>query len=344
MNLENATVILTCWSVESVKSDSVKEEANIGQKENTLIPIRLDPIGLPWGYDETHYQDLFDWDGSANHPSMRAILTAIQDKFSPPTFDEKRRRLVHASNVEAVFKEGHVVLSDKPAAMHPPRSAPDDLQKLLRAQYNLVDDIVEIFEAMPSQVPSDVLVTLRQYKKHSKPESPVWYSLQGTMRHIQSDMDTHKYEYWPDKLQAYYKDLTNHHLRLRSLLEPEQLPSDAIDEIDPPPELQHSRVKQEIEAITASAEAKVVFDESVKIGVDYFVQGVMDSLDKKNAVPPHLQKVRIRNSLVELAGVVGTIVVGLQNSIENGNSTAPEAAAALNSRLEPILELFLSLY
>jgi len=80
--LETAAGVITFWTELSADSAAVREEAAFAQAHKKFLPVRLEDVHLPFGYYETQYQNLFDWNGSAHDPAMQKILTALRNLLS----------------------------------------------------------------------------------------------------------------------------------------------------------------------------------------------------------------------------------------------------------------------
>ncbi len=88
--LRAARAVITFWTKESVASKAVIEEASTAQAAGRLVHVRLEDATLPYGFGETQYVDLRDWDGTPEHPQIRKLLQALQDKLkAPPGLPER---------------------------------------------------------------------------------------------------------------------------------------------------------------------------------------------------------------------------------------------------------------
>ena len=57
--LNNSKCILVLWSEHAIKSDFVKDEADVGKEKKILIPVLIDNCEIPLGYRQvqTHRMD-----------------------------------------------------------------------------------------------------------------------------------------------------------------------------------------------------------------------------------------------------------------------------------------------
>ncbi len=96
--LRNAKCVIVVWSVHSLPSNWVSEEADEGKKRNILVPLLLDKVEPPIGFRSIQAADLSDW--QLNQPSPRfkklvqdinLILTGtLASKTVDPVFKPKQ--------------------------------------------------------------------------------------------------------------------------------------------------------------------------------------------------------------------------------------------------------------
>jgi len=88
--LEQARCMIVLWSKVSVGSHWVLEEAEIGRKRNILIPVRVDDVMLPLGFQSLQAADLLEWDGMPGSPAFKILLAAIEAKLGAvPVLEEE---------------------------------------------------------------------------------------------------------------------------------------------------------------------------------------------------------------------------------------------------------------
>jgi len=77
--LEQARCVLVLWSVHSIKSPEVKEEAGEGARRGRLLPARLDDVEPPLGrgFREIQFADLTDHKPGRPSASLRNLLKDI---------------------------------------------------------------------------------------------------------------------------------------------------------------------------------------------------------------------------------------------------------------------------
>jgi tetratricopeptide (TPR) repeat protein len=75
--LKAADSVVVLWSVESVESTGVRDEAAAGRDSGRLIPIRIDATEPPLGFRQFHALDLSSWTGRGEHPCLTDMLAAV---------------------------------------------------------------------------------------------------------------------------------------------------------------------------------------------------------------------------------------------------------------------------
>ena len=75
--ISSARVIVVLWSVESVDSHWVREEAELGRSRGTLCPVLLDDVRPPLGFGELQASNLVGWTGNRSDPAWRYFVSAV---------------------------------------------------------------------------------------------------------------------------------------------------------------------------------------------------------------------------------------------------------------------------
>lgn len=75
--LNDSDAVLVLWSVHSVQSAWVRDEAGYGRDKGKLIPFSLDSTELPLGFRQFQAIDLSKWKGRGDPPSAERIRQAI---------------------------------------------------------------------------------------------------------------------------------------------------------------------------------------------------------------------------------------------------------------------------
>jgi len=76
--IENAKCVVVVWSGQSIESDWVREEAEIGKKRKILVPVRIEPVNIPIGFGRIHSADLAGWDGDLEHVNYQLFLMGVK--------------------------------------------------------------------------------------------------------------------------------------------------------------------------------------------------------------------------------------------------------------------------
>lgn len=106
--LNSATVVVVVWSVSSVKSDWVLDEANTGKRNGKLIPIQLDATPPPLGFRQYQVVDFSKWKGDITAEEVLVLAKSIERFTHRDTRAEKGallepRPLAHHSSAVAVL-------------------------------------------------------------------------------------------------------------------------------------------------------------------------------------------------------------------------------------------------
>lgn len=80
--LEGAGCVVVAWSQKSIASPWVLEEAEIAK--DRLVPVRLDPVALPFGFGQRQAADLVHWKGDTGHPTFEAVCRSITTRLGTP--------------------------------------------------------------------------------------------------------------------------------------------------------------------------------------------------------------------------------------------------------------------
>lgn len=82
--LHDSKVVVVLWSVASVASDFVRDEAERARKMGKLLPVRIDGVQLPLGFGTLHTLDLNQADEPADDPAWPDFLTQLRGRLSVP--------------------------------------------------------------------------------------------------------------------------------------------------------------------------------------------------------------------------------------------------------------------
>jgi hypothetical protein len=91
--LNDAKCVIVAWSHYSIKSGDVLEEANVAKKRGVIVPVRLDAVYPPFGFNSIQAVDLTDWKLGRSSPYfdqlIQDIAGVIRGKPHPPTPEEE---------------------------------------------------------------------------------------------------------------------------------------------------------------------------------------------------------------------------------------------------------------
>jgi hypothetical protein len=74
-----AGAMLVCWTPKAAASEWVRDEAMIGRERKVLVPVKLEPCALPFGFAQLQTEDLSRWDGALNDPVWLNVLSRLQE-------------------------------------------------------------------------------------------------------------------------------------------------------------------------------------------------------------------------------------------------------------------------
>jgi TIR domain len=75
--LEGCRSLLVVWTKNSVTSEWVLEEAEIGRRKGILIPVLLDNVEPPMGFRNIQAANLMAWDGNNSSPTFSRLIADI---------------------------------------------------------------------------------------------------------------------------------------------------------------------------------------------------------------------------------------------------------------------------
>jgi len=96
--LKAADVVVVLWSVNSVESAWVRDEAAAGRDTNRLVPVTIDGTLPPLGFRQFQTVDLSRWKGRGTPAEVRALLADVasfgKDEENPGTSGKTQRALL----------------------------------------------------------------------------------------------------------------------------------------------------------------------------------------------------------------------------------------------------------
>ena len=81
--LKSAKAVIVLWSADSTRSQWVRSEANVARSTGTLIQAHLDASPLPMPFDQIQCADISGWDGRADTPGWRKLVSSVAALAGP---------------------------------------------------------------------------------------------------------------------------------------------------------------------------------------------------------------------------------------------------------------------
>lgn len=82
--LQSMRCMVVLWSLHSVQSEWVCEEAAEGRRLGRLVPVAIDRVRPPAGFREIQAADLVDWDGSRDFVGLQRLVEDIERLIGKP--------------------------------------------------------------------------------------------------------------------------------------------------------------------------------------------------------------------------------------------------------------------
>jgi hypothetical protein len=346
--LDAAKAVITFWTQESVTRKAVIEEASHAQAAGKLLHIRLDGAPLPYGFGETQYVDLRGWDGTATHPQMAKLLQALNDRLNPPDAATMAARLLAASPVAMLPKDGRLVPVDTPPNVRPEvENAPD-----LAARVDGMKQILGPLRAMAAdrdhyQFPADLGHALATVHSALHAETLSWYGIDDARTTLCDCMSAHDAgQSWNATMVKQLERLAQRLAELRPLLQPRQVPAGEAGAKPPEPDPvvraadvpAVQNLAQDVSAVLESPEALATLDPA---SIDLLRAEVDRIMHAAGAGDEGRRYNGLRKGVRGLAYATGAIIGAVTNGVTVGLLTVPKAAATLAARLKPVFDRLL---
>jgi len=75
--LRAADAVVVLWSVHSIESPWVRDEAAAGRDTQRLVPIRIDGVSPPLGFRQFQSIDMSRWRGRSKTKEFRDLLSTL---------------------------------------------------------------------------------------------------------------------------------------------------------------------------------------------------------------------------------------------------------------------------
>ncbi|WP_332741858.1 toll/interleukin-1 receptor domain-containing protein [Hydrogenophaga sp.] len=92
--LDNARCVVVLWSVNSVASEWVKNEAAAASERGVLVPALMDNVKLPLEFRRKQAADLLGWQGNELHPGFQALCQGVAHALRSAAPSPRSRRVV----------------------------------------------------------------------------------------------------------------------------------------------------------------------------------------------------------------------------------------------------------
>ena len=76
--LAAARAVVTLWSVRSVASRCVTDEAHEAADRGIIFPIRLEELRIPYGFRQFQTPDLIGWNGDEESEGARQLVSSLR--------------------------------------------------------------------------------------------------------------------------------------------------------------------------------------------------------------------------------------------------------------------------
>ncbi len=80
--LADCLVVVVLWSKTAVKSDYVKEEAEVAKTSNKLFPVMITPCDLPYGFRGHQTLNLTSWRGDTRAPLWKRLMADMRRRVA----------------------------------------------------------------------------------------------------------------------------------------------------------------------------------------------------------------------------------------------------------------------
>jgi hypothetical protein len=82
--LTNARAVVVAWSRSSVKSRWVRAEADDAMSRGILVPILVEPTGIPLVFRQLQAAPMQDWQGARDHPGFLRLISRLEELVGGP--------------------------------------------------------------------------------------------------------------------------------------------------------------------------------------------------------------------------------------------------------------------
>ncbi len=129
--LQNSKCVMVVWSENSVRSQWVLDEADVGAQRRVLMPVLIDNIMPPLGFTQIEASRLMDWDGSDEQLEWKHTLEAVGELVGrapgeAPPVQISMASSAGATDSAAILRATPGALSDMTDAVATPKPPADE--------------------------------------------------------------------------------------------------------------------------------------------------------------------------------------------------------------------------
>lgn len=345
-------MVPTFWTQDSTTSKAVLEEAATAQADKKLVDVRLDDSPMPYGFGETQYVNLRDWDGTAAHPSFQRVIRALRDKLAAPTTEFARTRLRQSSPIEMVAQNGRLAIRDAPAHVAPAQINPADLEaRIAGLQQSILSTIRMCGDKSSFQLPGTLDHCLEALRLAASTDPVTWYALDDAKCLLTHCMeDSFAAETWNAVIYAGVAGIVARIDEIKPLLQPLQIDPETQEEkpFAPEPVVRAKEVpdvlaladKLKTEFLSEAGEE--VLDDNTRQSLERTTEAISDAAQSHDTLDKTLP--RYRRAVRSLTFLTGGLIAAISTGVMVNLLTSPTAAATLATRLKPIYEALLQFF
>ncbi len=133
--IDDSSCVVVCWSMASIKSRWVKDEATEGLEQEKIVPVLFEKVKPPFGFRSIHNINLSEWDNQATHEDYDSLKSAIsqkqqQSKAVKPAQTSVTAKSAHSKEIQTLLDKltdpsiepaERLVVGDKLAVLGDPR-------------------------------------------------------------------------------------------------------------------------------------------------------------------------------------------------------------------------------
>jgi formylglycine-generating enzyme required for sulfatase activity len=79
--IREAKALIVLWCTMSVRSPWVAEEAGLASKRGILVPVKIEPCELPFGFGFQDYINMVSWDAAPRGPQLDPLIEALEQRI-----------------------------------------------------------------------------------------------------------------------------------------------------------------------------------------------------------------------------------------------------------------------